>query len=227
MKPECRALALPLSLVAFNLVLGLAALLSGRLPDPAPSGWWAGQAVAFAPAWVVALRPSAFMAVALVLMGVALRWDRSLASDARKRQGAWGPILSLTFAAASYFNLKLLSMLANGQVNLKLSVWDSVAFGLLFMGMGNFIAKSASNGFWAFRSPWTARSEKVHRQTQRVAGWFLVFGGVFAVLGAPLVLRLSNELLGLVCVAFLLLDWLVAVLASYWYYRQERTQCAS
>ncbi|MBO9541730.1 SdpI family protein [bacterium] len=227
MKLDWRALALPLSLLAFNLVIGLGALLSGRLPDPAPSGWWQGEPVAFAPAWMVALRVPGFMLVAMLMMGVGLRWDPVLVADARKRQGAWGPILNLVLAVASLTNLKLLSMLANGQVNLRLSIWDCVALGVLFIGMGNFIAKSGSNGFWAFRTPWTSRSEKVYRETQRLAGWLLVAWGLLSIFGSPWLMRLSNELLGGLFVAFLVFDWLVAMGFSFWLDRQERARCAS
>ncbi|MNX98017.1 hypothetical protein D3C86_1304020 [compost metagenome] len=93
--------------------------------------------------------------------------------------------------------------------------------------MGNFIAKSGSNGFWAFRTPWTARSEKVYRETQRLAGWLLVAWGLLSIFGAPWLMRLSNELLGGLFVAFLVFDWLVAMGFSFWLDRQERARCAS
>lgn len=222
MKPSVRAMLLPLALVAFNLVVGLAALASGRLPDPAPSGWWAaGEPVAFAPAWVVALRVPAFMAVVLALLGISLRWDPVLSRDPSRRRGALGPIMVLTLMAGSYFNLKVLGTLAAGETTLGLSPWDCAALGQLFIGMGNYVAKSASNGFWAFRSPWTAVSERVHRRTQRLAGWFLMLGGAGLVGGSFWLSQASRLVLGVGVVGYLLLAWCVAFAASYWFHRQD------
>jgi uncharacterized membrane protein len=183
-----------------------------------------GEPVAYAPAWVVVLRIPGFMLLVLTAIGVGLRWDPVLTRTPRKRNGALGSMLTLVFAMASYGQLKMLHTLAVGDSRMVWTVWDCTVGGLLLVGMGNYLAKSASNGFWAYRSPWTARSEKVYRQTQRVAGWFLVLGGVMAIVGAPLLLNLPHEILAVSGVGYLLLDWLVAFAVSYFFYRLEATR---
>lgn len=57
-----------------------------------------------------------------------------------------------------------------------------IAFGLLFLVLGNYLPKLPRNFFVGIRNPWTLSSETVWKKTHILGGWLFVAGGLMAVL---------------------------------------------
>jgi uncharacterized membrane protein len=61
----------------------------------------------------------------------------------------------------------------------------TVAGGLLFVLVGNYLGRIESNWFLGIRTPWTLSSDTVWRKTHRTAGWLFVVAGLgVAAVGA-------------------------------------------
>jgi uncharacterized membrane protein len=58
-----------------------------------------------------------------------------------------------------------------------------IAFGLMFIVLGNYLPRLPRNFFIGIRSPWTIASETVWVRTHRISGiWFVVAGVLLIVL---------------------------------------------
>lgn len=58
-----------------------------------------------------------------------------------------------------------------------------IAFGLMFIFLGNYLPRLPRNFFFGIRSPWTIASETVWVRTHRISGvWFVVAGILLIVL---------------------------------------------
>jgi uncharacterized membrane protein len=93
----------------------------------------------------------------------------------------------------------------------------AVAFGLLLVVIGSYLARVAPNWFMGIRTPWTLSSEDVWRRTHRLGGRVFVAGGLLCVLTVFVPTRAALPVLAgvlLVCV-------LVSVVGSYVLWRQE------
>ncbi len=53
-----------------------------------------------------------------------------------------------------------------------------VVFGLLFIGMGNYLPTLKPNYFVGIRTPWTLENEEVWRKTHRIGGWIFIITGL-------------------------------------------------
>ncbi len=60
----------------------------------------------------------------------------------------------------------------------------SVALGLLFAVIGNYMGKVRSNYHFGVRTPWTLESEYSWNKTHRLAGWLFVLTGLGTVLSS-------------------------------------------
>lgn len=191
--PELRQMKVSLLLVLLNVVISLAFGALGGLPDVVPLGWWQGEPVTWGSKWSLLLRVPGFMIVILAAILVGLRWDRTLIG--RRRAGALGPVLVLFFATATYGHLRMLLLAASGAQHMAYNVGDVVWAGAMFMGAGNYVAKTESNGFWAFQFPWLKRHERAYLKTQRMAAWLFVGVGAVFILSSPLLVTLPKSLL--------------------------------
>lgn len=57
----------------------------------------------------------------------------------------------------------------------------SIAFGLLFIVMGNYLPRLPQNFFFGIRSPWTLASETVWIKTHRISGILFVIAGALLI----------------------------------------------
>ncbi len=89
--------------------------------------------------------------------------------------------------------------------------------GVSFVVIGNFLPRIRSNWWMGIRTPWTLESERVWRETHRLAGWTFVAGGLVAIvaMGLPHGLRFPLAMAGLIGGS------LVPVAASYVFWRRH------
>lgn len=217
--PELRQMKLPLLLVLLNLVISLGFWAFGRLPAEVPLSWWQGEPLVMGERWVLLLRGPAFMLAILAAIVVGLRWDRTLTG--RRRAGALGPVFVLMMGMATYGHLRLLSLAASGASHPMPGIGDFVVAGLCFAGLGNYVAKTESNGFYAFGFPWLKGNERAYLKTQRLAAWLWVGTGCGLMLGSPLLVALPMGYMMALTPAAILGIILVVTLASWLYSRGD------
>jgi len=90
--------------------------------------------------------------------------------------------------------------------------------GLLFVVIGNYLARVEPNWFVGIRTPWTLSSDKVWRKTHRTGGWLMVIGGLALATGAFLPgSALLPLLIGTVVVVAV-----IPIVLSYVLWKRER-----
>jgi uncharacterized membrane protein len=116
-----------------------------------------------------------------------------------------------------------------------------IPVGLLLLGVGNFVAKSASNAFWGLHTPWTRQHESVERRTNRLLGILWMVEGLGLVLISPLIVNAASwvaswaaldvgRYMALSGVSIVLLAFVplgIAALASYRFAKQVPTPAAA
>jgi len=70
----------------------------------------------------------------------------------------------------------------NGEIDM--NQWILAATGLLFVVIGNYLAKVPKNFFMGIRTPWTLASDEVWYKTHRLASWTFVIAGLMVILCA-------------------------------------------
>ena len=70
----------------------------------------------------------------------------------------------------------------NGEIDM--NQWILAAMGLLFVVLGNYLAKVPKNFFMGIRTPWTLASDEVWYKTHRLASWTFVISGLLVILCA-------------------------------------------
>jgi uncharacterized membrane protein len=93
-----------------------------------------------------------------------------------------------------------------------------IALGLLFVVIGNYLARVEPNWFVGIRTPWTLSSEAVWRKTHRSAGRVFVVGG-FVVIAESLLPPLTS---GLAVAGTLLVLAVAPIVQSYVLWRREQ-----
>ncbi|MDT9600339.1 SdpI family protein [Sphingosinicella rhizophila] len=93
------------------------------------------------------------------------------------------------------------------------------AIGLMFILMGNQMAKSRSMYMLGFRTPWTLANEEVWIKTHRLGGKLMVGGG-FAMIGAAIA-SASKPALAVLVITVIILIALVPTVYSYVQWRRE------
>lgn len=98
-----------------------------------------------------------------------------------------------------------------------------LVIGLLFLFIGNYMAKLKPNWFMGIRTPWTLSSENVWNRTHRVGGWAFVIFGLVLMLTPFLPARFGLWLLvfGMVLLVF------GTIVYSYLIFRKEQGQTKS
>lgn len=180
-------------LVSLALV-GVAAVLTvlayGKLPDPVPTHWNVHGEVDGYTAKPLGpfLLPLAMLAMSVMFMVLPRISPRRF--EIEGFDGAYGWII---------LSVQSMLLLTCGLAHLSGMGFDvdigrmlSIAVGLLFMVMGNFMGKVTRNFFLGIRTPWTLSSEEVWLRTHRFAGKVFVLAGfLFVVAGLLQVHRLA------------------------------------
>lgn len=200
--------------VVLAAMWGFAAVLYPRLPARIPTHWdlhgspngWGGPASAF-------LFPAVATGLA-ALFAVLPRID--------PRRAHWrafseevGVIANVLVLFIGWIEVAALGASIGWHIDFRRSMLAGV--GVLLAVIGNYLPRIRSNWWIGIRTPWTLESERVWRDTHRVAGRTFVAGGVVAAAGA-----LLPELLGTaVMVVALLVTSIVPVVYSYLAWRRE------
>lgn len=66
--------------------------------------------------------------------------------------------------------------------NISVGIWIPVLVGLLFIIIGNYMAKIKPNWFMGIRTPWTLSSEEVWNKTHRLGGKLFIIAGILMLL---------------------------------------------
>lgn len=74
--------------------------------------------------------------------------------------------------------LYFLTGLVNIGYDIALDVWIPISIGIMFIILGNYMAKIKMNWFVGIKTPWTLSSEEVWNKTHRVGGKAFILGGL-------------------------------------------------
>lgn len=88
--------------------------------------------------------------------------------------------LIISFLAVIYFIASLSAM----GYNISVGFWIPILVGLLFVFIGNFLAKVKMNWFMGIRTPWTMSSEEVWNKTHRAGSKMFILAGLLMMLTA-------------------------------------------
>jgi uncharacterized membrane protein len=102
--------------------------------------------------------------------------------------------------------------------NLPIGVIMPALIGLLFIIMGNYMAKLKRNWFVGIRTPWTMSSEEVWNKTHRVGGKMFILAGLLMM--AQIILPNSWKLVVFIIAMVILLVGTIGY--SYIVYLQEK-----
>lgn len=186
-----------------------------RLPERIPIHWnlqgevdgWGGRAAAF-------LAPAIGTALAALLVLVLPRIDPRRANWEKWREELWLLVNVLVLFTAWMHAVSLGSALG-WRVDTGRAVLGGI--GVLLVAVGNYLPRIRSNWFVGIRTPWTLTSERVWRDTHRVAGRAFVAAGVVMALAALAALSFAH----LASLAAVALAVVVPVVYSYLAFRRE------
>ncbi|MEM8809992.1 MAG: SdpI family protein, partial [Cyanobacteria bacterium P01_G01_bin.38] len=134
-----------------------------------------------------------------------------------KRSGQAYAVISVGIVAfMSIVHIVIISSALGKSVNVNAVL--SIAMGLLFIVLGNYLSKIRRNYFLGVRTPWTLSSELAWHRTHRLASWlFILHGFAFVVSG----LLSSRVLLSVLVVSILICSLLVLPGYSYLLWRSD------
>lgn len=211
---------IPLLIVAAAFIA--TAAVYPDLPDRIPTHWnmqgevdrWSGRRISGA----------LMMPLIILLLWALMRWlpyiDPRHANYA-KFTGAFEEIM----IAVMLFMLFIHAMILRAALGYPIPEdrWFPVAFGILFIVVGNLMPRARTNWFLGIRTPWTLSSDRVWDKTQRVGGRLFVIGGlVLAAAGLTGVSRIGWVQNGVVAVCVF-----GSILYSYIEWRKEKRGSAA
>lgn len=199
--------------VMLLLPMAVGVFLWGQLPDKMPTHWgfngqidgWSGKAFAVfgTPLFLLVFH---WITAALVFL------------DGRNREQSEQAI-NLVF-----FIFPVLSWISSGmiyaasmEVEINMTTWMEVLFGLLFLIVGNYFPKMKRNYTMGIRVPWTVSNEENWVKTHRFGGKVWVVGGLVMLMSAFLPANISVS----VMVAAIVVIAVVPIGYSYLYYRKQ------
>lgn len=169
------------------LALVLSALAYGHLPDPVPTHWnLHGEVDGYTAKPLGAfLLPLVMLALGTMFLVLPRISPRRFEIEGFEPAYGW-----IIVATQSMLLLTTgLAHLAGMGFDVDIGRTLSVAVGLLFMVIGNFMGKVRRNFFLGIRTPWTLASEEVWLRTHRLGGKVFFFGGLAYVVCAALALH--------------------------------------
>ena len=203
-------------LLAAMVVFALAVYPS--LPEQVPTHWGLrGEPDDWMPKWPGAFLPPLLGAGVWVLLLVLRRIDPRRAHYESFRSTFW---LLLNVLLSFFALLHVVSLGTALGWPLDAGRAILLAVGLLFIALGSYLPRVRSNWWIGIRTPWTLESERVWRETHRLAGRTFTAGGLLTM-GAAL---LPPELRPVVALAGLLVAGFVPAVYSYLAYRRAQRE---
>jgi uncharacterized membrane protein len=195
--------------------IALSLIFYAQLPRVVPIHWnAAGQIDGYAPKLEAVFVVPAAM---LVVFGVfaLLPLISPAGYDIETKSRAYRGILFgiLAFLLAVHVQLLLAGMHRAPSIE----TFVSVALGLLFIILGNYMPKMRRNFFVGIRTPWTLADEDVWFRTHRLGGILFVVGGVLLMGVGPFLHGRATEMFLITIVGAAVL---VSVVYSYAIYRR-------
>ena len=132
-------------------------------------------------------KPIALLGLPLLTVGLALllafapRLDPRYANVQRSATAYWA-IAFGSLALLAVVHVAAILVATGRSVNIGTVV--SVAVGVLFVVVGNFLGKTRSSWIFGIRTPWTLSSERSWAKTHRLGGYLFILLGVLVVLVA-------------------------------------------
>lgn len=202
----------PVLLVA---MWGFALAAYPRLPGTIPIHWNAsGEVDGWAARWPAAFLSPATATGIWLLMLFLPRIDPKRASYAKFRETYWLIVnLVVLFLAAT--EVATLGAALGWEIDMPAVTMASV--GVLFLVLGNYLPRVRPNWWMGVRTPWTLSSDRVWRETHRVAGWTFAIAGIALLLAALLPSGVHLWVIG----GVVLLTVAVPVIHSYRLWRRE------
>lgn len=159
----------------------LSAAFYSRLPDLVPTHWsGSGVADGFTP------KPWGPFVGPLLMAGVyALFLAIPVVSPRNYRIGPFARVYGILQCSlvGFLFVVNALVLLAGTGARVDIGRALTIAAGVLFTILGNFMGKVTRNFFVGIRTPWTLASEEVWFRTHRLGGKLLVLGGIVGICG--------------------------------------------
>lgn len=173
-QPKLKTEILPILLIIFSIVSSL--YLFQLMPEEIPVHWnFEGQVDRLGDS------SSHILIINLVLIGMYLLFIFLPCADPNKKRyiefkkiyHIFKNIL-LLFMTSIFF---LTNLSAIGY-NINISIYVPLFVGILFIIIGNYMAKIKMNWFMGIRTPWTLSSEEVWNKTHRLGGKLFILSGL-------------------------------------------------
>lgn len=189
------------------------AIIYPSLPPTIPSHWningqvnqYAGKSFA----WFTALLPIAILLLRIVIPHIDPKKESYI-----KHQTAYQ--ITMTLIVFFMIVIHWISILAALKYNVNMGMAISIALGVLFLVMGNYMRQIRHNYFFGIRTPWTLASDVVWTKTHRVGSVVYMIGGILFILGG-----LINAKYGMmVALAYIILSAVYLFVYSYIQYNR-------
>ena len=155
----------------------VAAFLYPSLPEQIPTHWnFEGEVDDYtAKPWGVIILP-----LAAVLSFIMMRVIPVISPRGFRTEKFLDVINVFTVAIVGFMSAVAILVLleANGQ-NVRINEMIFAGVGLLFIVLGNYMAKVRKNFFIGIRTPWTLASDEVWSRTHRLGGRVFILVGIF------------------------------------------------
>lgn len=180
----------------------------GALPARIPTHWnFRGEVDGWSPRW-----PGAFLvpaiALALWLLLPFLRRVDPRRENYERFDETFYILLNVMIAYMAVIHVLTLGSAVGWPVDVARVMMALI--GVTFVALGNFLPRVRSNWWMGIRTPWTLESERVWKETHRVAGWTFVAGGSLAILAqlvVPHPWRVAVSFIGLMAGGLIPVVW--------------------
>lgn len=93
-------------------------------------------------------------------------------------------------------------------------------FGILFIGVGNYMPRFPQNYFLGIRTPWTLNDEVNWKITHRIGGYLFLVGGLVIIISA----FLSSKVAFIVLMVVIFMVSIGSYMISYLFYRKHHNE---
>ena len=169
-------------LVVIVITWVVAFIYEAKLPEQIPTHWNIhGEVDGYtAKPWGVYMLPLISTAMSLLLLVLPKISPKGFKLDTARK------VYDIIVLVMAVFMLGIMVLTFEAGLNSEIDMnqWILAAIGVLFVVVGNYLAKVPKNFFMGIRTPWTLASDEVWYKTHRVASWAFVIAGLSVILCA-------------------------------------------